>query len=161
MHQQPARVRHVDAIWRQAVVIHASDTELRRALGEFGFCRDLIRAQVDAERVGADCGCRTGGVAEAAAELHVPIAGLEACTQKQCTGSFVVDLADRSEPRMTGLTRIEDVVVAVTVMSGPPALVAKDPSANLFVRLPSDQPIGQTKARAVGQSLGPVFRNDP
>jgi hypothetical protein len=59
------------------VVVHASDTELGLALRQFGRLRDLIRAEVDTERVGAYRGCPAGDIAETTAELHVPMAGLE------------------------------------------------------------------------------------
>ena len=57
------------------MLVHAPDTELGLAVGQIPRLRDLIRADVDPERVGAHGGRPAGDVTEAAAELHEPIAG--------------------------------------------------------------------------------------
>ena len=95
------------------MVVHASDTELRLALGQFGRLGDLICAEVDSERVGAYRGRPAGDISEATAELHVLIASLEPRTEKQRAGSLVVDLADDPQPRVTGPARIENVLVTM------------------------------------------------
>ena len=95
------------------MVVHASDTELRLALGQFGRLGDLLCAEVDSERIGAYRGRPASDITEATAELHVLIASLESGIEKQRAGSLVMDLADDPQPRVTGPARIENVLVTV------------------------------------------------
>lgn len=95
------------------MVVHTSDAELGLALRQCGRLRDLIRAEVDPQRLCAYRRRPPGDVAVATAELHVPIAGPEPGSEKKRACAIVVDLADRPEPRMTGLAGIENVLVTV------------------------------------------------
>ena len=95
------------------MVVHTSDAELGLALRQCGRLRDLIRAEVDPQRLCAYRRRPPGDVAVATAELHVPIAGLEPGSEKKRACAIVMDLADRPEPRMTGLASIENVLVTV------------------------------------------------